>query len=247
MRLKCPLDKRYEPFVMDCLARIRQHSEETYRHSLNTAEIAYSLACEYGLSERRARDLYTAALVHDIGKTWVPADILHNPRITQEEFEIIKKHAEYGRQIADGHLSHEIVSMFSKHHEKINGSGYPNRITGDELSLEDRILQVSDVISATMLPRSYKGSYSKEKIFGILIDNASKQLLDEEVVTKAIENYDYLVQDVNVYLDNPNYDPIATLETADNNSTVYTIPSKADLERREQQIAEEEEFEEQKQ
>ena len=128
----------------------------TAGHQERVAELAAAIAVELGLGESEINDLWLGALIHDIGKIYVPAEILTRPgRLSPEEFEIIKPHARKGAEIlAHVGLPQTVKEVVLHHHERIDGSGYPDGLRGDALSRPVRIVAVADVIEALADPDS---------------------------------------------------------------------------------------------
>ena len=122
----------------------------TAGHQRRVADISRAIATEMGLSQDQIEGIRMAGIIHDIGKVSVPAEILSMPRkLTDLEFSLIKTHAQSGYEILkDIEFPWPIARMVLEHHERMNGSGYPNGLTGDKLLPESRILAVADVVEA---------------------------------------------------------------------------------------------------
>ncbi len=128
----------------------------TRRHSERVGELSQSLALELGWSERAASALYEAALVHDVGKIGVPDVVLFkNGRLTDEEFAQMRQHPVLGAQMVSGVLSDKQVEWVRGHHERLDGKGYPDGLSGDDVSDGSRILALADAWDAMTSPRSY--------------------------------------------------------------------------------------------
>lgn len=134
----------------------------TAGHQRRVADLAAAIAAEMGLSVELIEGLRMAGVIHDIGKVSVPSDILNMPRkLTDIEFSLIKTHAKSGYEmVKDIEFPWPIARMILEHHERINGSGYPNGLTGDRLLLESRILAVADVVEAMATHRPYRAALS---------------------------------------------------------------------------------------
>jgi PAS domain S-box-containing protein len=150
-------------------------------HQRRVAELATAIAEEMGLSPEQIEGLGMACIIHDIGKVSVPADILNMPRkLTAIEFSLVKAHVQSGHDIVkDIEFPWPVARMILEHHERINGSGYPNGLTGDKLLLESRIMEVADVVEAMVSHRPYRAALGIdgaldeiEKNKGILYDDA---------------------------------------------------------------------------
>lgn len=189
MKINFNLPEDQELYIGKLLEAMEYFSSETYVHMLNTAEIALALAERLKLDNESARKLYTAALVHDAGKLKIDPHILHNPHITKEEYALIKKHPINSMLILKGHLPDDIVTLAFHHHEMPNGKGYPQGLSGEQLSELDKMLAVCDVTSALVLPRSYKDPLSKSQVIDILNDKAQKGELDKTYTAAVISCY----------------------------------------------------------
>lgn len=130
----------------------------TSGHQQRVALVAEKIAIEMGLDEDVIEGLRLGASIHDIGKIYVPAEILTRPgKITDNEFEIIKTHSMVGWEIMkDINFPWPVSDMILQHHERLDGSGYPNGIKGDEIILEARIIAVADVVEAMASHRPYR-------------------------------------------------------------------------------------------
>jgi putative nucleotidyltransferase with HDIG domain len=121
-------------------------------------ELCQAIAREMGLSENVIHYLRIAGLLHDVGKIYVPAEILAKPAtLTPAEFEIIKTHPQVGYEILKPvDFPWPIPEIVLQHHEKNDGSGYPQGLTGDKIMLEAKILCVADIVEAMMSHRPYR-------------------------------------------------------------------------------------------
>jgi putative nucleotidyltransferase with HDIG domain len=151
----------------------------TSGHQKNVAKLACSIAEHMGLSADLIKGLRIAGLLHDIGKISVPAEILSKPgKITKDERNIIKNHCRVGYDILKGiEFQWPVAEIVLQHHERIDGSGYPLEITGEQILLEARILAVADVIEAMSSHRPYRAALGLDEALeeirrkrGILFD-----------------------------------------------------------------------------
>ena len=149
------------------LARKDEYTEE---HTRRVALRAVQVGEELGLAGGRLRALATGALVHDIGKLSVPDHILQKPGpLTDEEFEIIKRHPEWGdKMLVDLGFEEEIRHLVRSHHERLDGSGYPHGTEGSLIPLDVRILAVCDVYDALISRRVYRDAWSHERAVKLL-------------------------------------------------------------------------------
>jgi PAS domain S-box-containing protein len=153
----------------------------TAGHQRRVADLARAIATEMNLPTDKIDGIQTAAVIHDLGKISVPAEILTKPtKLTDLEFGIIKTHAQSGYDILkDIEFPWPIARMVLEHHERMNGSGYPNGLLAEEMLLESRILAVADVVESMASHRPYRPSLGIEaaleeieKNRGTLYDNA---------------------------------------------------------------------------
>jgi HD-GYP domain-containing protein (c-di-GMP phosphodiesterase class II) len=152
-------------------------------HSTRLAEWALHVARDLGLEDSMLGDIEIAALLHDIGKVGIPDAILNKPgRLTAEEYELMKKHPEYGwivlRQIP-GMESASLVILH--HHENFDGSGYPGSLNGDEIPIGSRIVSVIDAFDAMVSDRPYRKGMSFDEACRRLTQASGTQF-DPEVV-----------------------------------------------------------------
>lgn len=132
----------------------------TAGHQRRVADLARSIASEMGLSYDQIDGIRMAALIHDIGKISIPAEILSKPtRLTDWEFNLIKIHPQAGYDILKNiEFQAPVARMILEHHERINGSGYPNSLKGENILLGSRIIAVADVVEAMASHRPYRPS-----------------------------------------------------------------------------------------
>ncbi|WP_110253155.1 HD-GYP domain-containing protein [Undibacterium pigrum] len=147
------------PGALIGLARLKTKDDYTYMHSVAVCALMVALAKQLGLTEEETREAGLAGLLHDIGKMMVDADILNKPgKLTDAEFVSVKEHPVAGYKMlkeAKG-VSAAALDVCLHHHEKIDGSGYPRRLKGDEISLFARMGAVCDVYDAITSDRPYK-------------------------------------------------------------------------------------------
>ena len=143
-----------------------QESRDPYTtyHQRRVAELARAIAGEMGLSEWNQKGIHTIGLLHDLGKISIPAEILNKPgKISQYEFNIIKKHSRIGYEILEKvDFPWPVAKAVLQHHERLNGSGYPAGLTTADIILEARIIVVSDVVEAISSHRSYRPALGLE-------------------------------------------------------------------------------------
>jgi putative nucleotidyltransferase with HDIG domain len=137
----------------------------TAGHQQRVAQLACAIAKEIGLSQCQINSIHVAGTLHDIGKIYVPAEILSKPgRLTDVEFSLIKTHAQVGYEILRNiEFESPIAHIVLQHHERINGTGYPLGLKGDDILLEAKILAVADVVEAIHSHRPYRPAVGIDK------------------------------------------------------------------------------------
>jgi HD-GYP domain-containing protein (c-di-GMP phosphodiesterase class II) len=157
-------------------------SRDTYTsgHQSRSANLACVIATEMGLTQEKIEGIRMAGSIHDIGKLSIPAEILSKPtKLTEIEFSLIKQHSLSGYEmLKDVESPWPLAEIVHQHHERMNGSGYPRNLKGDEILLEARIMAVADVVEAMASHRPYRPTLGIEaaleeieKNRGILYDN----------------------------------------------------------------------------
>ena len=148
------------PGALVSLARLKQVDEYTYMHSVAVSALMMALARQMQHDEEQMREAGLAGLLHDLGKMAIPESILNKPTsLTDTEFERIRMHPLYGaRYLKSGisSVSREVQDACLHHHEKIDGSGYPHKLTHEKISLLSRMTAVCDVYDAVTSDRPYK-------------------------------------------------------------------------------------------
>lgn len=165
--------------VIQRLGRAAEYKDnETGTHVLRMSHYSKVLALAYGLSEQAADNLLHAAPMHDIGKIGIADSILLKPgKLTDEEYDIMKTHASIGADIigdADSELMRLAKSVAITHHEKWDGSGYPNGLAGEDIPLEGRIVAIADVFDALTNKRPYKEAWPIEDAMGFIKGQSGK-------------------------------------------------------------------------
>lgn len=152
------LRKSLEDSIQAIAATVEIRDPYTSGHQKRVAELAVALGREMGMSEDGIHGLHLAGVVHDLGKISVPAEILSKPgKLTPIEFMLIKGHAQAGYEILkDIDFPWPIATIVWQHHERFDGSGYPQGLKGDDILLESRIMAVADVVEAMASHRPYR-------------------------------------------------------------------------------------------
>jgi len=159
----------------------------TAGHQRMVSQLAVAIAEELGLEQNQVQDLAVAGLLHDVGKVYVPSEILSKPgKLTNLELGLAKAHAEASYNIVRSiKFSGPIAHIVWQHHERIDGSGYPQGLVGDQIMLEARILAVADVVEAMVSHRPYRPALGLDKALDEITMNRSI-LYDAQVVDACL-------------------------------------------------------------
>ncbi len=162
----------------------------TVGHQRRVSQIACTIGREMGLSEDRLHNLRMAGMLHDLGKVAIPSDILSKPgKLTPTEFALIKTHPQVAYNILEPiSLPGNTAKIILQHHERMNGSGYPQGLKGEEILLEARILGVADVMEAMCSHRPYRASLGLAETLDELTRNKGI-LYDAAVVETCLKLY----------------------------------------------------------
>lgn len=155
--------------------------EYTFTHSIDVATISMVMARDLNKSDREVFEIGMAGLLHDIGKTKIPGEILNKPsKLTAEEFEVMKKHSYYSYKIVstNNEIPFDVKAGILQHHEKKNGSGYPHGLKGDQIHPYARILTVADIFDALVTERPYKKGKSMREAVEMLLAMTDELDLD---------------------------------------------------------------------
>lgn len=179
MYLKVSSEEAQRDIVYLLGGAVETRSNETGEHLKRVALISQQLALLYGMSWKRADLLYQASPLHDLGKIGIPDSILNKPaKLDPIEWELMKTHSYIGYQM----LKDSTKKLFKlgatialEHHERWDGSGYPDAKKGQEISIEARIVSIADVFDALMSKRCYKDSWKLSEVFQYMRENAHSQ------------------------------------------------------------------------
>lgn len=171
-------------------------SRFTVTHTVGVVEVACKLAEKMGCSEEEQEQIYYGAMLHDIGKIGTPVSILEKDgKLTDEEMAIMKEHVVLSGVIIRDCVEDKVARIALRHHEKLDGLGYPLGLTEKDLTLPERIMAVADIVSALSMSRSYKEAFSKEKVLSILHNMKDNGQLDGSVVEAMESGYDDILKE----------------------------------------------------
>ncbi len=182
------LQELMEEIVNGLVLAVEKRDPYTAGHQRRVSLLANAIAAKMGLEKNRADGLRIAAIVHDIGKINVPAEILSKPgKLSNAEFELIRIHPQAGFEILSTiNFPWPVAKIVLQHHEKVDGSGYPNGLKGDEIYLEARIIAVADLVEAFVSHRPYRPALGID--YALKEINLQKGILfDKDVVEACLE------------------------------------------------------------
>ena len=176
------------------IAQLKSHDDYTYHHSLSVAVLSIAIGRALNLDKAELRDLGRAAILHDIGKILIPIRILNKPgKLTNEEFAVVKSHsgkgADYLRK--EGIGDRAMWATVRAHHEKVDGTGYPDGLRGGKIPYFARIITVADVYDAITSFRPYRGPMSPSVAFELLVSEVGRAF-EHDIVnafSRAVEFY----------------------------------------------------------
>mgnify|MGYP000430383615 FL=1 len=179
------------------LGRAAEYKDtDTGEHIARMSQYSKLLALEFGMGEQQAELLRQAAPMHDVGKIGIPDAILLKPgRLTPDEFDHMKQHAAIGAQIL-ANSSSALLQLAHKlaieHHEKWDGSGYPNGLKGEQISVEGRIVAIADVFDALTAKRPYKEAWGVEEALEHMQAQAGKHF-DPHLINLFVNKLDAII------------------------------------------------------
>ncbi len=157
--------------LSEVLSRIQVKDSYTETHCSRVFMLVYKMVIKLGYKGNRIFNIARAARYHDVGKLFIQDDILTKPsQLTSTEYDIMKSHVLLGKELIAEDFSDAIFSIMSEHHERMDGSGYPKGLVGEEISEEGRILAICDSFDAMVTDRVYKRGKSIEEGLAELIE-----------------------------------------------------------------------------
>ncbi len=184
--------KKYLEMLMYCTGF---HSKRVVTDSVTCTCICDELAKRMGISPSEREQLYFGSLLHDIGMMLIPSDIVNKPdQLTPEERTVMQTHIERSEKVLRARLKdQEIVDIAVRHHERMDGSGYPAKLRGASLRRTDRILQVADTVCGMIGERTYHSKRSLQEVVNLLQEEADKDCLDHGIVDAFISGYEEII------------------------------------------------------
>lgn len=182
------LQRTLEGAAQALAATAEQRDPYTASHQRRVTELAWAIASEMGLAEKQVEGLRTAGLIHDLGKISVPAEILSKPsELTEAEMSLVKGHPRVAYDILkEIEFPWPVAQIVLQHHERLDGSGYPQGLSDEEILLEARILAVADVVEAMVSHRPYRPARAIDEALEEISQN-SGTLYDPEVVDACVK------------------------------------------------------------
>lgn len=176
-------ERALEQALMAMAEMIELRDPYTAGHQQNVATLAERIARQMGLNDERCRMIRLAALVHDIGKNAIPVEILVKPTgLSSLEHDVVKQHVEAGYQVLSRiEFAQPVADIMRQHHERLDGSGYPHGLAGDQILLEARILAVADTADAMVNHRPYRPALGLKAALAVLEQSAGTHY-DADVV-----------------------------------------------------------------
>lgn len=171
-------------FVISLSNLVEAKDAYTENHTRRVADLAIALGKHMNLNKEQLKNIELGAIIHDIGKVSTPESILNKPgKLTPEEFEVMKDHPVAGARIVKPITAlQKSTEMVLSHHEKLDGSGYPNGLKAENIDIETRIITVADIFDALYTDRPYRKGMSLEQSLAIIDSDVAAGKLDDKLV-----------------------------------------------------------------
>lgn len=173
------IEKRERETLEVLVRTAKKKDADTGNHIIRVAHYTKIIAKKIGMSEREQKEIFYGAKLHDIGKVGIHDEILNKPgKLTKEEFEVMKSHTFIGYDILkdkDSEYLRKGAVISLSHHERYDGTGYPNAIKGEDIPIEGRIVAIADVFDALMMKRSYKNTWDILEAINYIKEASGKQ------------------------------------------------------------------------
>ena len=183
---------------------VETQSHETGQHVKRVAAYTEILCRAMGLSEEETWKISVASMMHDVGKICVPREILHKPgKLTEEEFSEIKKHVDYGHKLLEnssGEVMRLAANIAWQHHERYDGKGYENELSGEKIDIYARAVAVADVFDALVSKRCYKKSWTPTQAREEILNQSGRQF-DPQITKLFDQHFDEFLKVMEDYPD----------------------------------------------
>lgn len=175
-------------YLHDKLTALIEKTYWVYEHSLNVCILSVIIGKEIGLTKAELNDLAIGAIFHDIGKVYIPSNILNkNRKLSEEEYIIMKKHTTMGLNIMKNCKLNPVVNeIILQHHERINGLGYPNGLYEEQINICSQIVAITDVFEALSSDRPYRGAFKLQEAVNII--RLGKHIEFNPVLVEVLES-----------------------------------------------------------
>jgi len=184
-----PRDGMIGEGVLLSLAKVvEQRDHHTAGHCERLAFTGVALGVELGLDSASLLTLYLGGYLHDVGKVGIPDAILFKPgKLTDSEWDTMRTHTVRGEEICRPLASfRQVLPLIRSHHERMDGTGYPDRLAGDEFPLLPRVLQTVDIYDALTNPRPYKQAFPHQRALAIIEEETDRGWRDAEVTSRFV-------------------------------------------------------------
>ena len=195
--LRKTVEEEYENLLYTIANIIEKDDQYTAGHSRRVMKLSMEIGKNLGLASPQIEKIKKSGILHDIGKIGVSNILINKPgKLTPEEFEMVKMHSYLGFKIVSNYKPfYEIATFIKEHHEKLNGSGYPNALTREDLPIISKILSVADIYDALKSKRPYRDELTREKSLLIMQDMVEKNEIDLAIFKTLVDVTSYLLLD----------------------------------------------------
>lgn len=179
-----------EENAMDAMLKVTSYDYYTYTHSIDVAIYAIGFGAYLKLTKEELILLGKAAILHDIGKKFIPHDIItKDGKLTQKEFSLVQKHPTFGVKILkkNGENNETLLEVIEQHHEKCDGSGYPKGLKTDEINKLAKVISICDIFNALTTQRTYKNRMTSFEAFKIMND------MKNQLCTSTLKSFIYFM------------------------------------------------------
>lgn len=176
-----------DPVVQSLYDRLME-DDELCRHSFNVAMISTVIGNAYGFNLNELIDLYTGGILHDVGKLYLDKNVLYKPEtFTENDRIFMEAHPNFGyRKLQDTNVSRTVLDIVKLHHEKLNGSGYPDSLRGQSIPIYVQIVTASDIFDAMTANRCYRSAMHKEKAMKLMMNDKGLNQVAVSIIDKFI-------------------------------------------------------------